>query len=72
MTYDGRLSACCFDHDGRFDMGDLTRQGFMEAWHSERFQALRRANLAEDVRGTVCEKCIAYEDAQPAHAAAVG
>ncbi len=25
--------------------------------------ALRRANLREDVTGTVCEKCIAYEDA---------
>ena len=23
---------------------------------------LRRANLAEDVRGTACEKCIAYSD----------
>ena len=49
VTYDGRVSACCFDHDGRFDMGDLTRQSFIEAWNGERFQALRRANLAEDV-----------------------
>jgi MoaA/NifB/PqqE/SkfB family radical SAM enzyme len=63
ITYDGRLSACCFDHDGRFNMGDLTALTFMEAWHSEPFQRLRRANLAEDVRGTVCEKCIAYDDA---------
>jgi len=70
VTYDGRLSACCFDHDGRFDMGNLTRQSFLEAWQGERFQALRRANLAEDVRGTVCEKCIAYEDTQPEAAAA--
>ena len=62
ITYDGRLSACCFDHDGRFDMGDLTRQTFLEAWQGERFQALRRANLDEDVRGTVCEQCIAYAD----------
>ena len=61
ITYDGRLSACCFDHDGRFGMGDLTAETFMEAWHSEPFQRLRRANLAEDVRGTVCEKCIAYD-----------
>lgn len=61
ITWDGRLSACCFDHDGRFDMGDLAREPFMQAWHSERFQRLRRANLAEDVRGTACEKCIAYE-----------
>jgi MoaA/NifB/PqqE/SkfB family radical SAM enzyme len=61
ITFDGRLSACCFDHDGRFSMGDLKRESFMSAWHGERFQALRRANLAEDVRATVCEKCIAYD-----------
>lgn len=61
ITWDGRLSACCFDHDGRFDMGDLTRQSFAAAWHSARFQALRAANLKEDVRGTACEKCIAYD-----------
>jgi len=62
ITYDGRLSACCFDHDGRFDMGDLHRIPFVEAWHSASFRALREANLAENVTGTVCEKCIAYED----------
>jgi len=61
ITYDGRLSACCFDHDGRFNMGDLNRMSFMEAWHSQPFQALRQANLNENVRGTACEKCIAYE-----------
>ena len=63
ITFDGRLSACCFDHDGRFNMGDLTRESFIEAWQGEKFQRLRSANLAEDVRGTVCEQCIAYEDA---------
>jgi MoaA/NifB/PqqE/SkfB family radical SAM enzyme len=62
ISYDGRLSACCFDHDGRFDMGDLNEQGFMQAWHGAAFRRLREANLAEDVRGTVCEKCIAYAD----------
>jgi hypothetical protein len=41
-------------------MGDLNLQPFPEAWHSARFQRLRSANLAEDVSGTVCEKCIAY------------
>ena len=62
ITWDGRLSACCFDHDGRFSMGDLNTQGFAQAWHSAPFQRLRAANLAEDVRGTVCEKCIAYNE----------
>ena len=62
ISYDGRLSACCFDHVGRFDMGDLKKQRFEQAWHSATFRRLREANLAEDVRGTVCEKCIAYSD----------
>jgi len=62
ITYDGKLAACCFDHDGRFDMGDLTTTPFLEAWQSQNFQALRAANLAKDVRGTACEMCVAYQD----------
>ena len=60
ITFDGHLSACCFDHDGRFHMGDLKNKSFMEAWHSQPFQDLRAANLSLDVRGTPCEKCVAY------------
>ena len=41
----------------RIDRIDMS---FMEAWHSPKFQALRQANLDENVCGTVCEKCIAY------------
>lgn len=60
VTHDGHLSACCFDHDGRFHMGDLKRMDFMTAWHSPSFQELRKAHLANNVRGTVCENCVAY------------
>jgi MoaA/NifB/PqqE/SkfB family radical SAM enzyme len=61
ITYDGRLSACCFDHDGRFSMGDLTTQSFREAWNSATFQRLRAAHLQGNVCGTPCESCIAYQ-----------
>jgi radical SAM protein with 4Fe4S-binding SPASM domain len=60
ITHDGRLSACCFDHDGRFDMGDLTKTSFMGAWNSDQFQTLRKAHLEKDVTGTACESCVAY------------
>lgn len=60
ITWDGKLSACCFDHDGRFHMGDLTTTSFMDSWNSPTFQALRDAHLKKDVTGTVCEKCVAY------------
>ncbi|MCH7937774.1 MAG: radical SAM protein [Proteobacteria bacterium] len=60
VTHDGHLSACCFDHDGRFHMGDLNEIRFMEAWTSEKFQQLRRAHLLGDVRQTVCKACVSY------------
>lgn len=61
ITWDGKLSACCFDHDGRFHMGDLTTSSFLEAWNSEQFQVLRAAHLRRDVTGAACEKCVAYQ-----------
>jgi MoaA/NifB/PqqE/SkfB family radical SAM enzyme len=60
VTADGKLSACCFDANANWTMGDLTRMSFMEAWNSEPFVKLRTAHLRKDVRGTVCENCIAY------------
>jgi len=60
ISFDGRLSACCFDHDNRFNMGDLNEISFMDAWHSEKFQELRAAHLKLDVSGTICEKCVIY------------
>jgi len=60
VCYDGRLSACCFDHDGRFTMADLNNTGFLEGWNSQKFQDLRAAHLAKDLKGSVCEKCVAW------------
>lgn len=60
VTADGILSACCFDADSRWGMGDLTNTSFMAAWNSEKFQSLRAAHLRRDVTGTPCEECVAY------------
>lgn len=61
VTADGMLSACCFDADAHWTMGDLNTTSFMNAWNSEDFVNLRQAHLNRDVRGTVCENCIAYK-----------
>jgi MoaA/NifB/PqqE/SkfB family radical SAM enzyme len=60
VTAEGMLSACCFDANSKWTMGDLNKQPFMEAWNSPAFVALRAAHLKRDVTGTVCETCIAY------------
>ena len=41
-------------------MGDLAEQSFMDAENSPALVNLREAHLRRDVRGTPCEKCIAY------------
>jgi MoaA/NifB/PqqE/SkfB family radical SAM enzyme len=60
ITFDGKLSACCFDAGDKWVMADLTQVPFIEGWNSEAFRTLRRAHLAKDVRGTICEDCVAY------------
>ena len=60
VTSRGMLSACCFDADDRFSMADLSQVSFADGWRSVAFQALRAAHLRRDVRGTICESCIAY------------
>lgn len=60
ITADGNLSACCFDANANWTMGNLVTAPFMQAWNSQKFMDLRAAHLKRDVRGTVCEDCIAY------------
>jgi hypothetical protein len=70
VRVDGHLSACCFGSDERFDVGDLTRQPFMQAWASPAMRAIRAAQirtLKEGPRalaGTMCEVCVAYSSAE--------
>jgi radical SAM protein with 4Fe4S-binding SPASM domain len=58
---DGRMTACCADATGEWVMGDLKTQSFMEAWHSEKFQELRKEHLSGNVIGTKCENCVIYK-----------
>ena len=57
---DGVVSLCCFDADGRFQVGSLHDNSWMEIWHNKKFQEVREAHLKEDLSGTVCQECVAY------------
>ena len=61
ITYDGKLSACCFDAGDRWVMADLSTTTFLDGWWSEPFRKLREAHLRRDVSGTICEDCVAYK-----------
>lgn len=55
---DGRLTACCMDATGKWAMGDLKTQSFMDCWLSDEFKSLRAEHLRNNVIGTKCEKCV--------------
>ncbi|MCI9531518.1 MAG: glycosyltransferase [Lachnospiraceae bacterium] len=40
---DGKLSLCCNDPLGKETLGDLARQGVLEAWHSPEYARVREA-----------------------------
>ena len=57
---DGQVSLCCFDADGRFQVGNLNEDDWMTIWNNEQFTTIRKAHLKQDLTGTVCEECVAY------------
>jgi radical SAM protein with 4Fe4S-binding SPASM domain len=54
------VSLCCFDADGRFQVGNLHEDSWMDIWHNEKFTKVREAHLKEDLTNTVCQECVAY------------
>lgn len=58
INFDGTVCACSFSVSDDFIMGDLTKQSFMEIWHSDHFRRLRQAHLDKNITGTVCDGCI--------------
>jgi hypothetical protein len=63
ITWDGWLTACCFDHDERFKIADLNKAGLLEAWHHSKFAILRQRHLDNDLKNSLCAKCLGLEEA---------
>ncbi len=56
VLWDGRVSLCCADFDGREILGDLRTASIREIWNAEPYRRARRAHL--DHGGpSVCQSC---------------
>ena len=56
VLWDGRVSLCCADFDGRTILGDLNTSTIQDIWNAEPYLAARRAHL--DHGGPdVCRSC---------------
>lgn len=59
VLWDGRVSLCCVDFDGKLILGDLTRESILEVWNNRRYEELRRAHLSLDKNclPAICSNC---------------
>jgi MoaA/NifB/PqqE/SkfB family radical SAM enzyme len=56
VLWDGRVSLCCADFDGREILGDLRTHSIVDVWNNDRFRDVRRAHL--DHGGpSICQSC---------------
>ena len=56
VLWDGRVSLCCADFDGRTILGDLNTSTIKEVWNSEPFRHVRRQHL-ESGGPDICRAC---------------
>jgi radical SAM protein with 4Fe4S-binding SPASM domain len=56
VLWDGRVSLCCADFDGRNVLGDLRTSTIAEIWNSPAYRAVRRQHL-ESGGPEICRSC---------------
>jgi MoaA/NifB/PqqE/SkfB family radical SAM enzyme len=56
VLWDGRVSLCCADFDGRHVLGDLRTSTIREIWNAPTYRAVRRQHL-ESGGPEICRSC---------------
>lgn len=56
VLWDGRVSLCCADFDGRHILGDLRSSTIAQIWNSPAYRAVRRQHL-ESGGPEICRSC---------------
>jgi radical SAM protein with 4Fe4S-binding SPASM domain len=57
ITWDGKVVPCCFDKDGQYVLGDLSKNSFHEIWTGESYQAFRASLLKSRNEIEICKNC---------------
>jgi radical SAM protein with 4Fe4S-binding SPASM domain len=57
ITWDGKLTACCYDKDAEFTFGNMDRDNFKSIWKSEKFMNFRRTVLKDRKSIAMCNNC---------------
>lgn len=59
ITWNGWLTACCFDHDEKFEIADLNKVSLIDAWNNSKFVSMRKEHLNNTFnKESLCAKCL--------------
>ena len=57
ITWDGRVSPCCFDKDASYQFGDLSSSSFGPVWKSEAYTNFRKQVFTSRKEIDICTNC---------------
>ncbi len=59
ITWNGWLTACCFDHDEKFEIADLNKVSLVGAWNDPKFVSMRKEHLDNKFsKDSLCAECL--------------
>ncbi len=57
ITWDGKVTPCCFDKDATHQFGDMTKTTFSEIWSSREYNSFRQLVLKSRKNIDICQNC---------------
>ncbi len=60
ISWDGKVSICCYDYENEVILGDLTKDDLKKVWKSETLKNFRRLHLESKFNQiAICKNCVA-------------
>lgn len=60
VFWDGRVSICCADYEGKAIIGDANKQRLIDIWNGEKMKRFRKMHANEELSG-ICKNCGEYK-----------
>ena len=57
FTWNGNVLPCCFDKDGKYQLGSISRDSFRQIWSSPMYNAFRKSILKSRKEIDICKNC---------------
>jgi radical SAM protein with 4Fe4S-binding SPASM domain len=57
ITWDGKVVPCCFDKDGQYVLGDLTKNSFADIWKGRAYDDFRASLFSARSEIEMCRNC---------------